>query len=108
MFGHEMFSSSAATPSASDRMRATSTYSSSVEPQMLTMLRAPQLAQPRQLLGDEAVHADALQPDGVQHARRRLDDALGRVALAFGQEQALADDAAERRQVDDVLRIRAP
>ena len=37
MFGHEMFSSSAATPSASDRIRASSTYSSSVLPQMLTM-----------------------------------------------------------------------
>ncbi len=37
MFGHEMFSSSAATPSASERIRASSTYSSSVLPQMLTM-----------------------------------------------------------------------
>src|SRR3984893_4490533 len=37
MFGHEMLSSMAATPSASDRMRASSTYSSMVVPQMLTM-----------------------------------------------------------------------
>ncbi len=37
MLGHEMFSSRAATPSASERIRASSTYSSSVVPQMLTM-----------------------------------------------------------------------
>ena len=37
MLGHEMFSSIAATPSASERMRETSTYSSSVEPHTLTM-----------------------------------------------------------------------
>src|SRR5581483_6374943 len=37
MFGQEMFSSRAATPSASDAMRETSTYSSSVVPQTLTM-----------------------------------------------------------------------
>ena len=36
-----MFSSIAATPSASDSTRATSAYSSSVVPQMLTMVRAP-------------------------------------------------------------------
>src|SRR6185436_10454557 len=41
MFGHEMFSSMAATPSESDRMRETSTYSSSVVPQTLTMTVAP-------------------------------------------------------------------
>jgi len=34
MFGHEMFSSSAATPSASDRMRASSAYSAMSLPQM--------------------------------------------------------------------------
>ena len=37
MFGHEMFSSIAATPSASDSMRDTSTYSSSVVPHTLTI-----------------------------------------------------------------------
>ena len=41
MFGQEMFSSIAATPSASDRMRETSTYSSRVVPQTLTMTTAP-------------------------------------------------------------------
>ena len=40
MFGQEMFSSIAATPSASDRIRASSTYSSSVVPQMLTKTTA--------------------------------------------------------------------
>ena len=41
MFGHEMFSSSAATPSTSDRMRETSTYSSIELPHTLTMTTAP-------------------------------------------------------------------
>ena len=41
MFGQEMFTSRPCTPSASERMRASSTYSSSVLPQMLTMLVAP-------------------------------------------------------------------
>ena len=41
MLGHEMLSSIAATPSASLRTRATSTYSSSVTPQMLTNTVAP-------------------------------------------------------------------
>ena len=60
------------------------------------------LAQFGQPLGDEAVDADALQADGVQHARRRFDDARRRVPFALGEEQSLDRDAAERRQVDDV------
>ena len=79
--------------------RATSTYSSSVVPQMLTNTVAPARAQLRQLLGDEAVHADALQADGVQHAGRRLDDARRRMAFALGEEQAL--DARRRRATRD-------
>jgi hypothetical protein len=41
MFGQEMFSSSAATPFASDSTRDTSTYSSIVDPQTLTITVAP-------------------------------------------------------------------
>jgi len=41
MFGHEMLSSIAPTPSASERMRAISQYSAIVEPQMLTKTVAP-------------------------------------------------------------------
>ena len=41
MLGHEMLSSMAATPSASDSTLHTSTYSSSVVPQTLTNVRAP-------------------------------------------------------------------
>ena len=81
MFGHEMFSSMAATPSASDRMRDTSTYSSSVVPQTLTITVAPPGAKLRQLFVDEAADADALQADRVQHAGRRLDDARRADAL---------------------------
>ena len=46
-------------------------------------------AQFGQLLVDEAVHADALQADRVQHPGRRFDDARRRVAFAFGEEQSL-------------------
>jgi hypothetical protein len=64
-------------------MRATSTYSSKP-------------AQLRQLLGDIAMHANALQTDGVQHARRCLDDTLGWMSFARLQEEAFGDDGAER------------
>ena len=60
------------------------------------------LAQLGQPLRDEAVDADALQADRVQHAGRRFDDARRRVSFALGEEQSLDRDAAERRQVDDV------
>ncbi len=63
--------------------------------------RAP-IAQLGQLLADEAVDADALQADGVEHARRRLDDPRRRMPFALGEEQALDRDAAERREIDDV------
>ena len=102
MFGHEMFSSIAATPSASDRIRETSTYSSSVVPHTLTMTVALPGAQLGQLLADEAVDADALQADRVQHPGRRFDDARRRMSFALGEEQSLDGDAAERRQVDQV------
>ena len=81
MLGQEMLSSMAATPSASDSTLHTSTYSSSVVPQTLTNVARAALAQQRQLLLDEAVHADALQANGVDHAGRRLDNARRRVAL---------------------------
>ena len=78
MFGHEMFSSMAATPSASVSTLVTSTYSSMVVPQTLTKTRGAALAEQRQLLLDEAMHADALQADRVDHAGGRLDDARRR------------------------------
>ena len=87
MFGQEMFSSIAWTPSASERMRASSTYSSIVVPQMLTKTIGPARAQLGQLLVDEAVDADALQADRVEHAGRRFDDARRRVPFARGEER---------------------
>ena len=56
----------------------------------------------RQFFVHEPADADALEPDCIQHSRRGLDDARGRMTLAFLQEQALDDDAAERREVHDV------
>ena len=60
------------------------------------------IAQLREALFHETVDADALQPDGVEHARRRFDDARRGVSFALGQEQALHGDAAERGEIDDV------
>ena len=53
----------------------------------------PQL---RQLLGDVSMDADPLQADGVEHSRRRLDDALRRMSFTRLEEQTLGDDRAER------------
>ena len=64
-------------------------------------------AQLRHFLFDEAVHADALQPDRVEHARRRFDDTRRRVAFALGKKESLDGDAAERRQIDEVGVLRA-
>jgi len=64
--------------------------------------RGAAIAQLRQLFPDEPMDADALEADGVEHAGRRLHDALRRMALALSQEEALDCHAAEERQVDDV------
>ncbi len=61
--------------------------------------QAPEL---RQLLGDEAPHADALQPDRIQHARRGFHDPRRRVTFAFGEEEPFDGDRAERLQVHGV------
>ena len=61
-------------------------------------------AQLGQLLGDEAVDADALQADGVEHAGRRFDDALAADVLRAAEEQALRHDA--RRASTDPRRPR--
>ncbi len=71
-----------------------------VDPQMFTNDGGPEPPQLRQPLGHEAVDADALQADGVQHAGRRLDDARRGMTVSLGEEQALDRHAAERREVD--------
>ena len=58
------------------------------------------LAQLGQALADEAMHANPLQSDGVQHARRRLDDARRRMAFALGKEESLDGHRAEVGEVD--------
>ena len=71
-------------------------------PQTLTITVAPRARSSGSFSSHEAVDADALQADRVEHAGRRLDDARRRVAFALVEEQALDDDAAERREIDDV------
>ena len=101
MFGQEMFSSSAATPSASDRIRASSTYSSSVLPQMLTMT----VARRSRSSGSFSLmnrwtpmpwRPMALSiPAGVSTIRS------GGCPCALAEEETLDRHAAEQRQVDD-------
>ena len=57
--------------------------------------RGPEPPQLGHLLANEAMHADPLQADRVQHARRGLDDARRRVPVPLAQEQPLDDDGAE-------------
>jgi hypothetical protein len=63
--------------------------------------RAP-FAQLGQTFGDEAMDADPLQSDRIEHPGRRFDDARRRVPFAFGEEEAFDRDAAERCEIDDV------
>src|SRR5581483_9779993 len=81
MFGQEMFSSIAATPSASERIFDTSTYSSSVVPQTFTM----------------TVAFRARSSGNCSSTNRRTP-----MPFALGEEQPLDDDAAERREIDRV------
>jgi hypothetical protein len=106
MLGHEMFSSMRRDALVSDRMRATSHVLVERAAADVDDDDVAPSAQLRQLLAHEPVDADALQADRVQHAGGRLDDARRRVAFALGEEQALDDDGAERREVDDARRTR--
>src|SRR5687768_1314837 len=68
--------------------------------------RAP-IPQLGQHLAYEAVNPDSLQPDRVEHAGRRFDDAGWCVAFARLEEQAFDRDAAERGEIDDVAVLEA-
>jgi hypothetical protein len=59
-----------------------------------------QPAELRQAFLDEPIDANALQSDGVEHARRRLDDAGRGVALSLLEKQAFDGDAAEQGEID--------
>ena len=65
------------------------------------------LAQQRQLLADEAVDADALQADGVEHAGRRLGDARRRTCPSRSlRNRPLTATPPRRREIDDLARTR--
>ena len=107
MLGQEMLSSMAATPSASrQHLRHFDVLVDGGAADVDEHARAA-LPQQRQLLVDEAMHADALQADGVDHAGRRLDNARRRVPLALGHEQPLHAHAAERREVGHLVVLEA-
>src|SRR4029453_9520590 len=48
------------------------------------------------------VHPNALKPDGIQHARGCLDDALWGVPFARSEKKAFRCDGPQRRKVDGV------
>ena len=102
MFGQEMFSSIAATPSASDRIRATSTYSSSVVPQMFTMTVAPRARSSGSFSSMKRWTPIPCRPMAFNMPGGRFDDPRRRMALTLGKKEALDCDAAERCQVDDI------
>src|SRR5262249_5958572 len=59
-----------------------------------------QRAQIGQVVGDEVLDAVVVQPDGVEHARGRLDGARRGVAGARLAGDGLGDDAAQAREVE--------
>ena len=103
MFGHEMFSSMAATPSCVGQHTRHFRILVERRPADVDDGARAALAQQRQLLADEAMDANALQADRVQHAGGRFGDARRRVALPLLEEQPLDGDAAEHRQIDDLV-----
>ena len=102
MFGQEMFSSMAATPSASERIRASSTYSSIVVPQMLTNTTARRSRSSGSRSRMKRWTPMPCRPMALSIPAGRFDNARRRMALARGEEQAFDRDAAERREIDDV------
>ena len=102
MFGHEMFSSIAATPSASERMRDTSAYSSSVVPQTLTITVARRARSSGSFSSTNRRTPMPCSPMAFSIPAGVSTIALGGMPFALVQEQALHGDAAERRQIDQV------
>ena len=107
MLGHEMFSSRAATPSTSDRILASSTYSCSVVPQMLTITTAPRARSSGIFSLMNRCTPMPWSPIALSMPAGRFDDARRRVPFALGEEQSFHRDAAERRQIDEVGVLRA-
>ena len=102
MFGQEMFSSIAATPSASSRMRATSVYSSMVEPQMLTMTTAPRSRSGGSFSATKRRTPIPCRPMAFNIPLGSFHDALRGVSLALIEKQSLDRDRAEAGEVHDV------
>ena len=79
----------------SSKRRVTSAYSSIVEPQTLAMKRVSLKSSVGRILLDDVVDAGVLQADRVQHAGRRLPDAVRRIAEARRERGALQHDGAD-------------
>ena len=107
-FGLAAFSSSATSPGAPSRRAAHSANSSGLSPQKFATTRAPSRDERRQAIAQERLDADVLQPDGVQHARRALDQPRRRLARVGLERQALDADRPDRGEIDHARRTRAP
>jgi len=83
-------------------MRAISQYSSMVVPQMFDEHHRAPVSQLGKFFANEAMHANSLQPDRIQHAGRCFDNPRRRMSFSFAQEQAFDRDPPQQRQVDDV------
>jgi hypothetical protein len=102
MLGHEMFSSMAATPLASDSRRDTWTYSSIVVPQTLTMTVLASRRELGHFLVDESAARRCPAGRSLEHAVRCLDDPRRRVPSRASRNRPLETNGAKRRQIDDV------
>ena len=76
------------------KRRVTSAYSSMVEPETLAMKRVSEKSSAGRMLRHDVIDARILQPDCVEHARVRLEDAVRRIAEPGVERGALEHDAA--------------
>ena len=96
-FGQETFSSSAADAVlAVERARQSRAYSSCAKPPIETTSGRPSAASRGSTSRLERVDARVREPDGVEHAGRRLGDPRRRVALARQRRHGLGGDRGQR------------
>ena len=79
----------------SSKRRVTSAYSSIVEPQTFAMKRVSVKSSVGRIVLHDVVDAGILQADRVEHAGRRLADAVRRVAEPRLERRALEHDGAD-------------
>ena len=107
MFGQETFISSAVDAVQAVEPRPAVDVLVEGAPKKFTSTRVPHVPQVGQLLALEALDADVLEANRVDHARRGLADARRGVAEAGLRRDPLGDEAAERAEVGELLELLA-